>query len=557
MSNNFGYDGNPRLRKAHVKITWSQEQEDEVLKCADDPIYFTRKYMKIVALGKGIVPFDLYDFQERMIETFQKNRFVICKIPRQSGKTITTIAYLLHCILFNKNHNVAVLAHKGLAANGILARLKLAYENLPMWLQQGIVEWNKGSIELENGSKIAAYATSTDGLRSGSFDVILLDEYAFVASNIANEFYTSTYPVITAGTKTKIIIISTPKGMNHFYEMWVAAEKKKSDYVCVEVHWSAVPGRDQAWKEMTIKNTSPEQFQQEFETEFLGSSSTLISGGKLKVLIDLCEPPIRKDLGDCMEIFEEPEPGHTYALTVDVSEGLDLDYSTFSVIDVSKIPYRQVAKYRNRKIAPILLPTHVLMAAQLYNEAFVLVEINSIGLQVADILHYEFAYENLIKVEVKGKHGQQHTPGFKKKVAFGLKQNPQTKNIGCSNLKAMVENDKLLIRDIQTVRELTTFVQEKKTYKAEEGAHDDLAMTLVNFGWLTSQKFFREEIQNNIRQALQEANLDIMDQDIVPFGIIDNGLNQDQAMDDADLWFNDLKTKYPFDNFGWDWKSRL
>jgi hypothetical protein len=556
---NIGYNGNPKLRKAYVKVAITQAQKDEIAKCMDDSVYFTRKYMKIVALGKGIVPFDLYPFQESMIKTIEDNRFVICKIPRQSGKTITTIAYLLHTVLFNMNYNIAVLAHKGLAANGILSRLKLAYENLPPWMQQGIVEWNKGNIELENGSKIAAFATSADGLRSGAYDVILLDEFAFVATSIAEDFYTSTYPVITAGPKTKIIIISTPKGMNHFYEMWMKAIEKKSEFVPIEVHWSAVPGRDQAWKDNTIRNTSPEQFQQEFETEFLGSSSTLISGGKLKVLIAAVKPIIRKDMNDCLDIFEEPIPNHTYVITVDVAEGLDLDASAYSVFDVTSMPYRQVAKYRSKKITPVLLPTLVLQGARSYNDAFVLVEINSIGLQVADILHYELAYENLIKIETKGKHGQQHTPGFKKKIAFGLKQSAQTKSIGCANLKAMIENDKLLLSDIQTVRELTTFAVDKKTFKAEEGAMDDLAMTLVNFGWLTSQRYFKDEIQSNVRQALQEEQLHLMDADLVPFGLIDNGLNQndDPTSEDLDNWMGELAAKYPFDNFGWDWKNKL
>lgn len=534
-------------------------QTAEFAKCVADPIYFIRKYVKIVALGRGIIPFDLFPFQEDMIKTFDQNRFVICKIPRQSGKTITTVAFLLHTILFQENYNLAVLAHKGAAANGILGRLKLAYENLPPWLQQGIVEWNKGNIELENGSKIAAFATSADGLRSGSYDMILLDEFAFVASNIADDFFTSTYPVISAGTKTKIIVISTPKGMNHFYEMWEKARLKKSGFVPVEVHWSAVPGRDQKWKEETIRNTSEEQFQQEFETEFLGSSSTLISGTMLKKLLSLSVDPVAKDMGDALDIYEKPIDKHTYVITVDVSEGLDLDWSTFSVFDVTEIPYKQVAKFRHRKLTPMLLPTPILQAARMYNDAFVLVEINSIGLQVADILHYELAYENLIKIETKGKQGQQHTPGFKKKVAFGLKQSVQTKQIGCANLKGMIESEKLIVRDIHTIRELTCFVQDKKTYKAEEGANDDLVMTLVNFGWLTSQRYFKEEIQSNIREVLQRENFNVMDSDLVPFGIIDDGRddNRGQLDADGDLWFEDLQSKYPWDNWGWNPREKL
>lgn len=556
MRVNTGYNGNPKLRRAFTQIALSQYQEDEYKKCCNDPIYFIKNYVKIVALGKGVVPFKLYPFQEDMIDIFSKNRFVICKIPRQSGKTITTVAFLLHTILFNHNYNLAILAHKGTAANGILQRLKLAYENLPSWLQSGIIEWNKGNVELENGSKIAAYATAADGLRSGSYDMILLDEFAFVPTNIAEEFFTSTYPVITAGTDTKIIVVSTPKGMNHFHTMWVKAKQKKSNYVPIEVHWSAVPGRDEAWKEETIRNTSKEQFQQEFETEFLGSSNTLIHGSKLEQMIATMEDPIAKDGSLC--IYEEPKEKHTYVLTVDVAEGLGLDYSTFSIIDVTSIPYKQVAKYRDNQIKPFVYPTVIYQTAMKYNEAFVLVEINSIGLQISDTLHYELSYDNLIKIETKGKQGQVHTPGFKKKVAFGLKTSKQTKMIGCTNLKTLIESDKLIVRDEDTIKEFTTFSVDKQTYKAEEGKNDDLVMTLVHFGWLTSQRYFKENINSDIRQAIQKEQMNVMDSDIVPFGIIDNGVDSFGDKDaDGDLWFEDRKRKFPFDNFAWDWRERL
>lgn len=547
----YGYNGNPKLRRAYVQIAMSQHELDEYAKCYKDPIYFIKTYMKIVVLGKGIQPFLLYDFQEDMIRKFMDNRFVICKIPRQSGKTITTIGFLLWNILFNENYNIAVLAHKGLAANGILARLKLAYENLPPWLQSGIVEWNKGNIELENGSKIAAFATSADGLRSGSYDIILLDEFAFVPDNIAEEFYTSTYPVISAGDKTKIIIISTPKGMNHFYRSWIKAEQKKSEYVPIAVHWSAVPGRDEAWKNMTIANTSEEQFNQEYNTEFLGSSNTLLNSVTIQQLFLGILDPILKD-GD-MDIYEQPKENHVYCMTVDVAEGLGLDYSTFAVIDVTSIPYKVVAKYRSNKIQPFLYPTIILQAARKYNDAFVLVEINSIGLQVSDILHYELAYENLIKIEMKGKQGQQHTPGFKKKIAFGLKTSKQTKAIGCANLKTLIESNKLQLWDEDTIKEFTTFSVDKQTFKAEEGSNDDLVMALVHFGWLSSQKYFKENIQNDIRRTLQEEQLKIMDQDIVPFGIIDNGIDDpfDEIDRDGELWTR-ARSGYTLDNIEWD-----
>ena len=551
---NLGYLGNPRLRRAFIDVAMTQEQVDEYDKCRKDPVYFTRNYIKIIALGKGIVPFDLYPFQEKMIRTFENNRFVICKIPRQSGKSITTLAFLLHQILFNENYNVAILAHKGSAANGLLGRLRLAYENLPLWLQHGIITWNKGDIELENGSKIGAFATSADGLRSGSYDTVLLDEFGFVPNNVAEAFFTSTYPVITAGTKTKIIIVSTPKGMNHFYTAWTRAIKGKSEYFPIEVHWSAVPGRDQKWKEQTIRNTSEDQFKQEFETEFIGSTSTLISPTKIAQLIELSENPIFVE-GES-RVFEEPQEKHTYCLVVDVSEGSGNDNSAFAIIDVSQSPYKHVLTWTSDKITPYVFPTIIFQYAMKYNEAFVLVEINSIGLQVADILHFELAYENLVKIEMKGKQGQQHTPGFKKKIAFGLKHNKQTKAIGCANLKTLIESNKLITRDMDTISEMTTFALSSNSYQAEEGAKDDRIMCLVNFGWLTSQRYFKENINSNIRQILQEEQLNVMDRDIVPFGIISNGIDDNlKGEKDAngDVWITDREKIYSFDNdLNWD-----
>jgi hypothetical protein len=551
----LSYLGNPKLRKAYTQVAMTQHEIDEYIKCVNDPVYFTKNYVKIVVLGKGIQPFALYPFQEEMIQTFQRERFVICKIPRQSGKSITTIAFLLHTILFNESYNIAILAHKGSAANGLLARLKLAYENLPSWLQSGIIEWNKTSIELENGSKIAAFATSADGLRSGSYDMILMDEMAFVPSNIVDAFFESTYPVITAGDKTKIIIVSTPKGMNTFYTMWMKATTGKSDYYPIEYHWHDVPWRNEAWKEQTIRNTSQEQWDQEFGCEFLGSSNTLINAAKIQQMFATMIQPIK--IENNVKYYEMPRENHTYAVIVDVAEGLGLDYSTYSIIDVTSIPYKQVAVFKDNNIKPILLPTQVVSVAKRYNEAFILVEINSIGLQVADMIHYDLAYENLIKIQSKGKQGQQWSAGHKKNLAFGVKTSTQTKQIGCTNLKTMIESDKLLVYDEDTIKEFTTFCVDKKTFKAEQGSNDDIVMTLVNFSWLMAQKFFRESVNNDIRKVLQEEQMHIMDTDLVPFGIIDNGIDDPWNDDKTDKWFGDRMKAYPFDDFNWDPKFRL
>lgn len=548
MNNRFGYNGNPNLPREDYRHAYTQKEHDEFVKCANDPVHFATTYMRIVNVDQGLMPFRMWDFQKDMLNTFHNNRFSICKLPRQVGKTTTSVAFLLHYILFNKDVTVAILANKSSTAREIMGRLQLAFEYLPPFLKQGVKAWNKGSIEFANGSRAIADSTSGSSVRGRTFNVIFLDEFAFVPNNIAEAFFMSTYPTISSGNSTKVIIVSTPNGLNLFYRMWSDAIEKRSDYVPIEIHWSMVPGRDEAWKEQTIRNTSEDQFRQEFECEFIGSTNTLIHPSKLRSLV--FKNPIAHD--GKMDILEQPIEKHTYCITVDVAEGQGLDYSTFSVFDVTSVPYKQVAKYRDNKIIPMLFPTIILNAARKYNDAFVLVEINSIGLQVADILHYELAYDNLIKIQVKGKQGQQSTPGYTKKIAFGLKTSPQTKNIGCANLKALVESDKLLINDAETILELTTFSADKKSFKAEEGNNDDLAMTLVHFGWLTSQRYFKETIMSNIREVLQQEQMNLMDQDLVPFGIIDDGLDRGVEKDaNGDLWVEDRRKLYPFDDFNW------
>jgi hypothetical protein len=493
----------------------------------------------------------MWDFQEEMVQTFHENRFAICKLPRQVGKTTTSVAYLLHYVLFNENVNVAILANKAATAREILGRLQLSFEYLPRFLQQGIVEWNKGSIELANGSRVLAESTSGSSVRGRSFNIIFLDEFAFVPNNIAEAFFTSTYPTISSGRTTKVIMVSTPNGMNHFYRFWQDAVEERSLYKPIEIHWSMVPGRDDAWREETIRNTSEDQFRQEFECEFIGSTNTLINPAKLRALA--FKTPIYQE--PHYHEYVAPEKGKTYCLSVDVARGQGLDYSAFSVIDVSQIPYVQVAKYKCNTITPLLYPTIIFNIAKKYNEAFILVEVNDIGQQVADILHHELAYENLLKIATKGRAGQQVTPGFKPKMQLGIKTSVQVKRIGCANLKTLVENDKLLLHDADTIMELTTFSADRQSFAAEEGNNDDLAMTLVLFGWLASQRYFKESVMNDIRTTLQQEQLNIMDQDLVPFGIIDDGLKENYEIDNnGDIW-TEAKKMYPFDD--WNWEPKL
>ena len=343
MAENQIYLGNPNLKKANVPTNFTPKQVKEFIKCSQDPVYFIRKYIRIVSLDEGVIPFDMYDFQEEMVDRFHQNRFNIAKLPRQSGKSTVVTSYLLWYVIFNDNVNVAILANKAPTAREMLGRLQLSYENLPKWMQQGIIGWNKGSVELENGSRLLASSTSASAVRGMSFNIIFLDEFAFVPNNIAEQFFASVYPTISSGKNTKVIIISTPHGMNMYYKIWHDAERKKNEYITTDVHWSQVPGRDADWKEQTIANTSEAQFRVEFECEFLGSVDTLISASKLRLMV--YEDPIVTQNG--LDVYEDPQKEHQYTITVDVARGIDGDYSAFTVFDTSTVPYKLVAKYRN------------------------------------------------------------------------------------------------------------------------------------------------------------------------------------------------------------------
>ena len=546
-----GYLGNPLLKKAGTHEEFTKNQIAEYIKCSQDPVYFILNYVKIVNVDEGLVPFTMYDFQEKIIHTIHNNRFAIAKLPRQSGKTTTVVSYFLHYILFNEDVNIAILANKGSLARDILGRLQLAYENLPPFLQQGIKVWNRGDMQLENGSKIVAASTSSSAVRGGTYNMILLDEFAFVPKNIADEFFSSVYPTISSGKTTKVIIVSTPCGMNHFYKLWSDAQEKKNLYKPVEVHWSEVPGRDEKWKEETIKNTSKEQFAQEFECDFVGSINTLINATKLKNM-PFKDPALV--LGD-MDIYEEPQEGHVYTLVVDVSHGEGLDYSAFSIIDSSEFPYKQVAKYRNATIPPLTYPTVIHNAALKYNESFVLVEINDIGQQVADILHYDLEYDNMLMVTQRGRAGQVLGGGFGiGQAQMGIKTTKKVKQVGCLNLKNLVESDKLIIEDFDTIAELTSFVARGYSYEAEPGHNDDLVMTLVLFCWLTTQPYFKDLTSVDARKLILADKSKVEEEELLPFGFIDSGpiIEEGVSVDRGDgswLWKEDKEKSGPRSSF--------
>lgn len=668
------YLNNKLLKAAGVQMEFTPEQLEEYRKCAANPIYFIQNYVKIVNVDRGVVPFVLHDFQKKIVKTIYQNRFTIAKLPRQCGKSTTCAATLLHMILFTQETKVALLAHKMSTAKEILNRIKKAYELLPQWIQQGVVEWNKFSITLENGSKILAAATSSSAVRGDSFNCItgdacvtirhqtgevanvtieklfetlqgvdeqgsrqttkwcmrrgievftpegfkpfegitreanrhtikltfadgstiqctpdhkvaredgwviasklkvgdrivcetglvsitaiiaaektyvydllnvkdthafyangkyfsnciVLDEFAHVPEHIADEFFSSVYPTISSGKTTKMIVISTPKGMNMFYKLWNDAQNGRNTYKPIEIHWSEVPGRDEAWKKQEIANTSPEQFAQEQDGDFLGSAHTLVSTAKLKTMS--FNTPLF-DNGEGYKVYKMPEPDHIYAMLVDSSGGQGNDYHAFSIIDVTSVPYRLVATYRNNKLSPLVMPNVIYAAGMQYNCAHILVEINNEGSEIANILHSELEYEHLMTVTMRGRKGQSIDGGFGGgQSQFGVKMSEVVKRIGCSIAKSLIEENKLIIEDYDTIRELFTFVAKKGSFEAETGHNDDTCMTLVLFGWLTAQSYFKDMSDIDVRRDIYKEKIRELEESMVVFGFIDNGIDRE------------------------------
>lgn len=521
---NLYYQGSRKLRNSGVNVAYTLEEAQEVYKCSEDPIYFFENYIKIVTLDEGIINFKPHQFQKDMVQLAVDNRFLICKWPRQQGKTTTVAALLLWYVLFNDVYSIALLAHKAEQAQEILERIQLAYENLPFFLQQGIEEWNKRSIKLENGSEIKAFATSEGGVRGQTYNFIYLDEFAHIELNLQESFMTSTYPVISSGKKSKIIITSTPRGFELFYKIWNEAKNGNNNFVTHEAEWWQMPGRDEAWKLETIRNTSERQFNQEFNTEFLGSTNTLIDPNKLRVLTYAHALFEQTDL----TVFKRPEEGKIYVCTVDTSEGMNMDYHAFSIIDVSQVPYEVVAVFHSNTLAPILLPNVIYNTCKVYNDAMILIETQTNGQLVANILYQDLEYENVLMSIQRGKFGQRLSAGFQgTKLRMGVMMSKQVKRIGCANIKAMIENDHIILNDVRIVSELMNFVVDGQSFAAAEGFNDDIVMTLVMFGWMASQELFKDITDSRIREHLLMSNMEAVEQDVTPFGIIDDGQMKD------------------------------
>jgi len=539
-----GYRNNPKLKLPGTQLQYTEEQLKEYVKCAKDPVYFCSKYVKVKTLDKGVMPFELYDYQQKFVNAIHNNRFVISKWPRQSGKSTSVIGYITHYVTFNQSVSCAILANKlKTAKDELFAKLQLAYENLPHFLQQGVIEWNKTSFKLENGSRVICDATSSSAIRGGSFNLLLLDEYAFLPSHVAEEFYSSTYPTISAGTTTKLIIVSTPNGMNHFHKLWVDANrpeghKLKNKFIPVEVSWREVPitpggpRRDDAWAREQIANTSEEQFQQEYGCSFLGSSNTLISSTKLNVLAS--EEYISEDK-EGLRIFEKPQKDKIYFLQADVSRGQASDYSAFTVISGNETPYKVVATYKNNTISPFAFPTSIKNVAEQYNNAYVLVETNDIGGQISNILYNDLNYENLLMTRIMGRKGQVLSQGFASgKSEMGLRTTAQTKKLGCTILKRLIEEDKILLNDERIINELMTFISKSNTFKADDGHHDDMVMTLVFFAWLCRQEYFADLIET---AQLNHENVKNPEEDNVLFMLNPNEGENGEFKENGVIWY--------------------
>jgi hypothetical protein len=529
------YKGNSNLKQIGYVIPYTQDQIAELIRCTKDPVYFIENYCQIVSLDKGLVPFILYGYQKRFIDVLRNKRKIISMQPRQMGKSQTVAAFILWYTLFEKNKTVAILANKAPAAREILYRYQLMYENLPLWLQQGIKTWNKGDIELENGSIVFTAATSASGIRGKSVNLLYVDETAIIPNNIAEDFFTSVYPVVSAGETTKIVLTSTPLGYNHFWKFWNDATQGLNGFSPFEVKYFEHPNRNENWAAEQKKLLGEIKFNQEVLCSFIGSSYSLISGD---VLAQMSSLPNVYSTDDGLDILEEPLLNKQYSIIVDTSRGVGGDYSAFTVIDVTQIPYKVVGKYRNNKISPLLYPNIIYKIAKDYNDAYILVEVNDNGQQIADILHSELEYENIFRIGSDAKKGQFISIGFKGKTLLGVRTTKQVKRIGCSNLKTLIESKKLQVFDKDIISELSTFIEQRGSYAADEGYHDDLVMTLVLFAWIVRDPVFKELTNFDLRHAIFEQQMKQIEDELTPFGFKTDELSDEEKpmIMAGDLW---------------------
>jgi hypothetical protein len=531
------YHGNPNLKTVGHQHEFTAQQIQEIVKCQADPVYFIEQYCYIVSLDKGLVKFQLYECQKKKVNVILNNRKVVLMEGRQQGKTVTAAACILWYTLFQENKTVAILANKGSAAREVLDRYQIMYENIPLWMQQGVRTWNKGNVELENGSKVFTSATTTSGIRGKSVNWLYIDEASIIPNNVAEQFFASVYPTISAGVTTKVLLTSTPYGYNHFWKFWNEAEQGKNDFVHHFIPYNEIPGRDEAWAEEQLRILGEVKFNQEVLCQFLGSSNTLINGKTLGYMSSR-DPEYHSEMG--LDLYENPELGKNYIITVDVARGVGGDYSAFTIVDVTAMPYKLVGKFRNNTIAPMLFPDVIFKAAKDYNNAYVLIETNDIGGQIADILHSELEYENILSTI--SENGRTYiSPGFSKTTTLGVRTTKSVKRQGCFAIKSLLEEKKLNIFDAETIHEFSTFIEKNGSYTADEGYHDDLVMTMVLFGWLTSNQYFQELTDVNVRDKMYKQQMLQIEDELTPFGVIDTGDKEEVWLAGNTVWSTDPK----------------
>lgn len=515
----FHFMGNSNLRPAGRSIELSEDQLKEYKKCRKDPVYFIENYVKVVSLDKGVVPMKLYPYQKRLIKAFHNNRFVLSKLFRQAGKSSVTAAYVLWYVNFNANKSAAILANKAAIAREIFSRVQFMFEELPVWLKKGVKEWNKTSFTLENDTTCFCAASSPSSIRGKSISLLVLDEFAFLSQNLADEFIASVFPTISSGETTKMIIVSTPHGMNHFYKMWSEAEQGINGFVAVPGDWKEHPDRTQKWADDMRAKLGEVKYNQEILCTFIGSSNSLIPGSKLSTLTFKQATLLMKGLSQ----YHIPAEGRNYVMLVDVSRGTDQDYSAFIVIDITEMPYKVACVYRDNQISTLAFPELIYNVANKYNTAFILVETNDLGQQVADTLFYDLEYENVYmssRDDIREGGGKTYSPG--------CRTTKKTKQIGCNIIKNVIENDQLEINDADIIEEMSVFVRVGTSYKAEEGKHDDLMMCLVMFGYLTSTPAFQDLFDFSLRKKLVQDQITKMEEQMLPIGFF----SKDDDVDD-------------------------
>jgi hypothetical protein len=519
------FKGNDNLRHAREKLQLTPEQLLEFNRCREDPLYFVENYVKILSLdSKQLVNFKLREYQLDLFWKVIKDREVIAKWARQSGKTTTVAAAMAWLILFNTNYRVLIVAHMHEKAIEVLDVVKQIYEYLPPHLQHGVINWGKKSIRIGNKSMIKTAGTSGSSGRGGTYHFLYMDEFAHVPGHIAEDFWNSVLPTISSGKDTKVVVTSTPKGLNFFFKLWDDSEKGINKYNRSEINWWDVPGRDDAWRVDIIKSRGEDYFRQEFASEFLGSSNTLIKGEVLKRLV--YRRPVYHS--DNLDIYKEPEPGRIYAITVDLGEGIGQDYSVIMCFDITHMPYEVAAVYRSNWDPTMKMPLLIYNMGKKYGNCMVVIETASEGASVAKTLHYDMMYPYVLSTTTTTKHGQKISGGFAANSRYGIKMTVGTKRLGCTTLKALVEGDQLFINDEKLRSELFNFAAKGNSFEAENG-HDDHVMCCVMFGWLVDQGYIRNINNVNMHMTMADKYRMEMEDQKSPLLIHDNGMFDERA----------------------------